>query len=591
MSQKTQARAANQSTAFLIVLGGILVLLNVLGLFFNLRGDWTEKELFSLSKGSMNLVSNLKDRMEVVGYFSDDLPPPHNATERYLRDLLTEYKDASKGKIALKFVHPTKDEEKQAAERDGIHRVQDQKLEADSFSVHEGFRGVAFRYMGDTRAIAQIDDTDGLEYEITQIIKEMTGEKVKIGVLAGKNADPPPNPMQMQMGQQPPPGGVRLNSLKSYLPTYDVQEVKADKEIPTDLRALLIVQPDTAFTENELRYIDQFVMRGGSLAVFGGALKVETGMGAPTGQAADTGLNKLLDKWGMRLESKFVADAQCGRARLPTNFGMAIAVPYPPVPVISFEEYQRKHPVLFRLDNTALPYASPIALNDALKGDKEVKRTILAQSTKNSWLMEGAPVDLKPRERWDVPKQRQSYVVGVALEGKLPSAFAAVAASTPEGGDSGAAPSDIKAPARAEKPVHVLVFGSGYFMRDEFMPAAQGGAREIPGGAAAFALNAIDWLAQDSDLIEIRAKSVEDPALEVPQNVKNSEATIREAIDEQDKDKADQAFKERKDHMAAWDRKKSAYRWGNTLGLPIAFALFGIVRWQLRKKTRANMKL
>jgi ABC-type uncharacterized transport system involved in gliding motility auxiliary subunit len=468
--------------------------------------------------------------------------------------------------------------------------VQDQKLEQDSFSVHEGFRGVAFRYLGDTRAIAQVDDTDGLEYEITQIIKEMTGEKVKIGVVAGHNPEPPPNPMQMQMGMPPQQGGVKLNSLKGYMPTYDVQEIKLDKEVPSELKALLIVQPEQPFTDTELRYIDQYVMRGGSLAVFGGAMKVDVAGGAPSGSAVDTGLNKLLEKWGLTLTSKLVADAQCGRARMPTNFGIPIAVPYPPVPVVAFEDYQRKHPVLFRLDQTAVPYASPIALNDNLKGDKQVKRTILAQSTKYAWLMEGASIDLKARERWEVPKARQSYVLGVALEGNLPSAFAAAPVSSPEGGDSGSA-SAIKAPARADKPVHVLVFGSGYFMRDEFLPQPQGGAREIPGGAAALALNAVDWLAQDSDLIEIRAKSVEDPSLEVPQNVKEAEATIREAIGEQNQDKADKAFKERKESMAAWDSKKTTYRWGNTLGLPLALALFGVIRWQVRKASRKNLKL
>ena len=138
--------------------------------------------------------------------------------------------------------------------------------------------------------------------------------------------------------------------------------------------------------------------------------------------------------------------------------------------------------------------------------------------------------------------------------------------------------------------MHVLVFGTGYFLRDEFMPPSQG-QRTVPGGAAALALNAIDWLAQDSDLIAIRAKSVEDPTLEVPQKVREAEATIREAIGEQDEEKADKAFQERKDSMAAWDAKKTTYRWANTLGLPLAFALFGVIRWRVRKATRANLKL
>jgi ABC-type uncharacterized transport system involved in gliding motility auxiliary subunit len=589
MAQSKQSRAASESAALLILAGGILVLLNVLGLFFHARVDGTQKELFSLSNGSQRLASSLKDRMEIVAYFSADLPPPHNATERYVRDLLMEYRDASKGKVAVRFVHPQKDEEKQAAERDNVNRVQDQKLEADSFSVQEGYRGLAFHYLGDTKSIGQIDDTDGLEYEITQIIKEMSGEKVKIGVITGHNPPEQQNQMQMQMGM-PPAASPRVNSLKGYLPTYDLQEIKADKEISKDLKALLIVQPELPFTETELRYIDQFVMRGGSLAIFGGSFKVEMNQAAPTGAPVDTGLNKLLDKWGMHLENKVVADAQCGRARLPTNFGIPIAVPYPPVPIITFDEVQSKHPVLFRLDQSPLPYTTPITLSDTLKADKEVKRTILAKSTKQAWLMDGDPVDLKARERWQVPGYNGPYVVGVALEGKLPSAFASVAASTPEGGDSGAPPTDIKAPERAEKPVHVLVFGSGYFMRDEFMPQSQG-RRGVPGGSAAFALNSIDWLAQDSDMIEIRAKSVEDPSLEVPMNVKEAEATIRQAIDEQDQTKADKAFKERKEAMAAWDQKKTSYRWGNTLGLPILFAVAGVIRWRFRKAKRAALKL
>jgi ABC-2 type transport system permease protein len=589
MAQTKQKRAAGESTAFLILMAGILVLVNVLGLFIHARIDGTRKEIFSLSNGSLRLASTLKDRMEIVAYFSPDLPPPHNATERYVRDLLAEYRDASNGKISLRVVHPQTDEEKQAAERDNVVRVQDQKLESDSFSVQEGYRGLAFHYLGDTRAIPHVDGTDGLEYQITQIIKEMSGEKVKLGVVGGHNPPEQQNPMQMQMGQ-PPQSGPRLNALKSYLPTYDVQEIKLDKEIPTDLKAILIVQPEIPFTDTELRYVNQFVMRGGSLGVLGGTFKVEMGQAAPTGTPVDSGLNKLLEKWGLKLEDKIVADAQCGRARMPTQLGIPIAVPYPPVPVIGFDEAQSAHPVLFRLDQSPMPYATAITLKDTLKGDKAVKRTILAKTTKASWLMQGSPVDLKARERWELPGYNGPFVVGVALQGQLPSAYAAVAASTPEAGDAAAAPSDIKAPDRAEKSANVLVLGTGYFMRDEFLPPSQG-ARQIPGGAAALALNAIDWLAQDSDLIAIRAKSVEDPSLEVPTNVKEAEQAIRAAAEERDQQKVDKAIAEGKAAVAAWDQKKSAYRWANTLGLPLLFAFAGIIRWRVRKAKRANLKL
>jgi hypothetical protein len=139
MATQKQNRARRESAAFLAVAAGILVLLNVLGLFAFGRFDITGKRLFSLSDGSKQLVANLDDRLEVVGYFSADLPAPHNATERYVRDLLAEYQAASRGKIQLRFVHPATDEDKQKAEGDGIVRVSDPSYQGDTFSVTEGY--------------------------------------------------------------------------------------------------------------------------------------------------------------------------------------------------------------------------------------------------------------------------------------------------------------------------------------------------------------------------------------------------------------------------------------------------------------------
>jgi ABC-type uncharacterized transport system involved in gliding motility auxiliary subunit len=545
----------------------------------NLRGDVTDAELFSLSKGSKRLAGSLEDQLEIVAYFSKDLPPPHNATGRYVRDLLSEYKDASRGKIVLRYVEPDTDEEKQAAERDGVDRMSDQKLEADSFSVHEGYRGIAFNYLGQTKAIKHIDTTEGLEYEITQTLKQLMGdkEKTEIGVLGGHEG---------------PTIAKGLSSLKQYLPTYDMKEVKADAELSSTLKALLIVHPENALTETELRYINQYVMRGGSLGVFGGGVKVNANEGSkPTGAPIDPGLNKLLEKWGVTLDNRIVADAQCGRARMPTNIpGLAIPVPYPPVPIVTFDEAQTKHPALFRINQVGMPYPVRLALNDNLKGDKAVKRTVLARSTENAWLMEGDTIDLEARERWNVPGYSGPYTLGLAIEGKLPSAFTEEAASTPSTEGESAPPVKIDAPARAEKPGRVLVFGSGFFLRDEFLPPPQPN-QNFFSGAIAFALNAVDWLAQDSDLIEIRAKTIEEPMLEVPQNVREAEATIREAIDEKDEAKAKAAFEKRKAAMTAWDERKAAYRWGNTLAIPAAFVLFGVARWRFRRAKKARLSL
>jgi ABC-type uncharacterized transport system involved in gliding motility auxiliary subunit len=136
----------------------------------------------------------------------------------------------------------------------------------------------------------------------------------------------------------------------------------------------------------------------------------------------------------------------------------------------------------------------------------------------------------------------------------------------------------------------VLVLGSGFFMRDEFLPPPQPGQNFFSGGVA-FALNSIDWLAQDSDLIEIRAKNVEDPMLEVPQVVREAESTIKKAVEDQDEAKAKAAFEKRKEAMKAWDERKALYRWGNSLAIPAAFALLGVLRWRVRRARKARLTL
>ena len=580
MAKRTRARLAGESAMFLLVLGAGLVLLNVLGfLGANARVDTTEAKAFSLSAGSKKLAKSLDDQMEIRAYFSEQLPPPYNAMGTYVRDLLAEYRDASGGKITLKLISPKTDEEKQDAEKDGVQRTADQKIEADSIEVQEGYRGIAFSYMGDTKAIPRIDNTAGLEYEITQTIKQMVGQKVKIGVVGGHE------------GLVPSKG---LANLKEYLPNYELTEVQATAEIDPALKALIIAHPATAFTDEELRRIDQYMMKGGSLAVFGGSIKLnepdpqqqQQGPMDPTASPIDTGLNKLLEKWGVTLDNRIVADAQCGRARMPTQIpGLQIPVPYPPVPMVSFDEEQRKHPAIFGLNQIGFPYPVRIALNDNLKGDKEVKSTVIIRSTKESWLMEGDTIELKARERWEVPGYNGPYTLGVAVEGRLPSAFGSAPSS--ESAEGEAAPTGLD---RAEKPARLIVLGTGYFVRDDFLPKPQR-ASQATVGSVVLALNAIDWLTQDEDLIAIRAKTIEEPMLEVPLAVKETETTIREAVEQQDQAAAEAAFEKRKEAIKEWDARKSSYRWGNTLAIPGLFALFGIVRWRVRAARKANLSL
>ncbi|MGB5682205.1 MAG: Gldg family protein, partial [Polyangiales bacterium] len=132
MSSRSQKRTASESLIFLLIVAGILVLLNVLAASFRSpRIDLTRNGLFSLAEGSERLAASLTDRVEVTAYFTENLPPPFNATERQVRDLLSEYEAAADGQIVVRFVNPNDETSQQAAMADGVQPVAHQKIEED----------------------------------------------------------------------------------------------------------------------------------------------------------------------------------------------------------------------------------------------------------------------------------------------------------------------------------------------------------------------------------------------------------------------------------------------------------------------------
>src|SRR6056297_4040389 len=69
----------------------IIVLINIVGMTLFFRIDLTADNIYSLSKASREAVSTLSEPLTIKVFFTEDLPAPHNNTQRYLRDLLQEY--------------------------------------------------------------------------------------------------------------------------------------------------------------------------------------------------------------------------------------------------------------------------------------------------------------------------------------------------------------------------------------------------------------------------------------------------------------------------------------------------------------------
>lgn len=578
--QGTQ-RAA-ESIGFLAIVAGVLLLLNVVGYvgFFS-RLDLTPNKIFSLSQGSRRLVSELSEDLQVTVYYTAGLPPPWNAHERYVRDMLREYVSAGNGRVKLRWVDPDEESEKNEAREAG---VQEQVLGAQdttSLSVRRGFAGIHLYYPGTRDTSLTINfpgpTTEGLEYELSSRIQRLTREPMPIGVVTGHGS---------------PTLAQGLAGLRGALSAYELRDVDLAEEVDRELRALLIVDPTESFSATELQRINQYVMRGGSLGVFGGGVNLQLqGAGGPSATLAETQLDDLLSPWGMRIGSGIVADAQAIRIPMRTPFGLPAFVPFPPIPRIIFDRDAQEHPVAFRVPYSPFFFTAPIETTARFR---ELGGVVLGRSSEEaSWLLRGSTIQLQPRDprEWasTMTEARGPHAVLVVLENTLPSAFANAGAMS---GEEPAAPT-IEAPAQSQAPVRVLVAGTGAMLRDDFLPRDQQGAQQLTEGLI-LALNGVDWLAQDADLIAVRAKSIEEPPIEVPETIRRAEERVQAEAAEAEGDEEDQGSSEAREALQAeneaWDRKKVWYQLLLSLGLPFLVGLAGLIRWRVRATKRANLQ-
>ena len=104
----------------LVSLGAACVIITNL----RIRADLTEERLFTLSRGSRDLVSKLAQDVTLKFYFSTSSPDVPNMIKMYARqvqDFLREYELAGKGRIIIETYDPKSDsEEEEWAQKFGV---------------------------------------------------------------------------------------------------------------------------------------------------------------------------------------------------------------------------------------------------------------------------------------------------------------------------------------------------------------------------------------------------------------------------------------------------------------------------------------
>tara|TARA_B100002003_G_scaffold249913_1_gene287532 strand:+ start:17 stop:1396 length:1380 start_codon:yes stop_codon:yes gene_type:complete len=413
----------------------------------------------------------------------------------------------------------------------GIPPVQIQVNEGDKLEVKQAYMGILLRHGDKQEVIPLVQDTAGLEYDLTSLIRKLVRPKTpEIAFITGSEG----SDLRRELGRT----YGRMEEL------YNVREVdlSQEQEIEDTIDGIIIVGTSTPFSDVEQRTIDQFIMSGRGAAFLLDRISVD--VRTLNQEPVDHGLDRVLEHYGVKVGDGLVLDVESSMVNVSQQrrfMQLAQPVHYPYIPVP--RQLDPEHPLTRGLIGVSFPFVSPLE-NVALQ-DSGSAIDMLVTSSEQSWIRQ-RPFELHPLQEWGAGgiefEGKQNLVA--TISGPLKTAFdepSDVAVS--EESVLSAVPEP-----RLTKTDHarVVVVGGSSILRDKYTSESN----------QAFVLNLLDWMLLDDAMLSIRTRGL-------------TVAPLNEVS----------------------DTARNAIKYLNMLGLPAALVAFGLVRWRIREARRRGLTL
>ena len=199
-----------------------------------------------------------------------------------------------------------------------------------------------------------------------------------------------------------------------------------DRFVPEGVRSMLVVGPQEPLNDWALFQIDQFLLRGGSLMLFLDSHNIWVSQGGGFGGGGafhlprETGLEAMLQHYGIRLVQSYVLDEQSFVQRQPSPRGGYVESEIYFAPLLKEDEIDREVPFLAGLEELVMLNTSPLALVG--DGQPGVDYTVALRTSPTAWEMAGQ-IDLMGAEP-PGEDERTSFPLAILAEGTFTSYFA-----------------------------------------------------------------------------------------------------------------------------------------------------------------------
>jgi ABC-2 type transport system permease protein len=496
----------------------IVIFLNIIGSFVFTRIDLTSEKRYTLSDATKKLIKNLDDIVYFKIYLDGDFSGAagFQRLRNETRDMLNQFR-AYSDNIQYEFINPLESSDKKEV-NDLCHQLVNKGIQPSSHPVKKQtyiFPGAIVTYKEKEMPLQLLNSQIGiapeevfnrsvqaLEYNIASVIKKLlTIHKPKIAFIEGHG--------ELDKYET----GDISNSLSEY---YNVQRIKINHKIKAlkDIKLIIIAKPDSIFDDKDKFIIDQFVMKGGRVLwlidpVFASMDSLRTS-DETVGIAQNLGIEDQLFKYGVRLNYDLIQDLNAMPIPVKTgNLGNQPQLSYMPWYFFPVVMPDIKHPIVNNLNAIKFEFVSSI---DTV-GSKFITKKILLTTSRYSRTL-GTPVSInldimrkEPDERlFDKP----NIPVAVLLEGTFTSLFKNHI--TPE------IAKDKEIDFRESSvPNRMIVVSDGDVIKN-MVEMYNGSKYPLPlgydkytresFGNKDFLLNCIDYLCDDSGLIDVRSREL-----------------------------------------------------------------------------------
>ena len=496
----------------------VLIAINVISSKVYQRFDLTKDQRYTLSDATKSIVSSAEFPLQIDVFLEgDDFPSEFRRLQSETKQILEEF-ESENSNIIFNFIDPLQDE---ANQDQVIQQLSQRGLTPMQLSVQENgksSKAIIFPWalasydnqtvaisliknkIGDSQQDLVINSVQHLEYAFADGFKKLTQAKdKKIAILKGNG----------QLADRYIADFIKKIGTYYYIAPFTLDSVEANP-VKT-LKALnqfdLIInaKPLEPFSEKEKFVLDQYTMNGGKslwlidkVAIEKDSLYNSAGLNYAVGRALN--LTDFFFKYGVRINPNLVSTLYSAPITLAIGEGsdsqfQNLRWPYSPL-----AGTENVHPIVNNIDLVRFDFANQM---DTLKNG--IKKTILLESAPLSKL-EGTPreisLNIVTQEQDPQGFNHGNIPLAVLLEGRFHSVY-----------ENRLKPFKIETPKDISNDNKIIVISDGDLIKNDVIknqPQELGFDRWTGQlyGNKEFLLNAVNYLLDDTGLINIRSKQI-----------------------------------------------------------------------------------